>query len=245
LGGALIVVLGAIVVVTGGLKGKAQHDSAATTPQAETEEEGKEVQFRLWQRTTKPLPGLDGVRVAVGDVTGGKVKIALALADGRSLVEERSVASGDRVKFEHEGRGYQIRISELRNALIGDDEVVMVLRRAAGPRTRLVLTEDEKIERLIGSVKGLQGAVFIRNGGEHSAADAVEHMRRKWENGKGRIKTAKQFIEFAASRSLLSGETYRIRMADGTEVTSEAFLKKKLAELEATPPATRPAKAKE
>lgn len=242
-GGALAVALGAIVVATGGLRGRTPRDHTATTAPVAAQEQQEEVRFSQRQRTTKPLPGLDAVRVSIGDVTGGKVKLSLALADGTPLVEERKLGNGDQVKFEHDGRAYRLTVSKLRNALIGDDEVAMVLVQTAGPHTRPSLTEDQKIEQLIAAVKDLKGGVFIRNGGEHSAADAVEHMRRKWENGKDRIKTARQFIEGAASRSSLSGEAYRIRLADGTEVTSESFLKQKLAELEATPAATQPAKA--
>src|SRR5688500_6287369 len=107
-GGALAVALGAIVVATGGLRGRTPRDLTATTTPAAAQEQQKEVRFTQRQRTTKPLPGLDAVRVSIGDVTGGKVKLSLSLAIGTPLGEERKLANGDQVKFEHEGRAYQL-----------------------------------------------------------------------------------------------------------------------------------------
>jgi hypothetical protein len=199
-----------------------------------------EVRFRQWQRTTKGLPGAgDQVRLSIGDVTGGKVKVSVGLTGDETLVPERAMSEGDKLQFTLDEREYEIAVEELRNALIGDDEVVFMLREVdANPPA--ALSEEQKIERLIAAVGELRGATFIRNGGEHSPADAVEHMRRKWENGKGRIRTAKDFITHAASRSSLTGEAYRIRMPDGMEVTSETFLMKTLRQMEAA--TTRAAK---
>ena len=189
-----------------------------------------EVTFRQRQRTTKVLPGVEGeVRLSVGDVTGGKVKVSVTTAEGEALVEARAVKEGDVVNVPVGERKLLLTVKDLRNVLIGKDEVVFVLREAGAP---VALTEEEKIERLMAAVKELKGAVFIRNGGEHSAGDAVEHMRRKWERGKKEITTAREFVEKAGSKSSISGEAYRIRFEDGREVTAEEFLLKKLGEVE-------------
>src|SRR5688500_3891019 len=62
-------------------------------------------------------------------------------------------------------------------------------------------TEQEKIKRLISTVENLKDATFIRNGQEHSAKDAADHMRRKWKSNEGSIKSARDFIRVAASKS--------------------------------------------
>ena len=47
-----------------------------------------------------------------------------------------------------------------------------------------------------------------------------------------RVKTAEDFIRYCGSQSSVSGQPYQIRYADGRTVTSESFLRAKLAELE-------------
>ena len=94
------------------------------------------------------------------------------------------------------------------------------------------LTETEKIEALIRAVEDLKDAKFVRNGSEYDAKDAGAHLRRKWDAGKDRIKTARDFIRLAASKSSTSGKPYLIRFKDGKEVESEKFLSGQLDEIE-------------
>lgn len=82
------------------------------------------------------------------------------------------------------------------------------LASAATPKT--------EIEGLLAYLKGLEGAVFIRNGSEHSASEAEAHLRLKWERQADKIATAEDFIALCATRSSMSGERYRIRFQDGT-----------------------------
>ncbi|WP_109022116.1 DUF5329 family protein [Leptospira kobayashii] len=96
------------------------------------------------------------------------------------------------------------------------------------------LTEEQKIESLILSVQKLDG-VFIRNGEEHGAKEAAEHLRYKLNSAKKSIFapdpkdwTAKLFIEKVASKSFLSGEVYKIKLKDGKTVTSQSWLEVEL-----------------
>jgi hypothetical protein len=84
---------------------------------------------------------------------------------------------------------------------------------------------------LLAYVKQLDGAVFLRNGGEHAPAAAEAHLRMKWEKQSARITTAENFIELCATKSSLSGERYRIRLKDGTVRDSAELLHERLAEL--------------
>ena len=84
--------------------------------------------------------------------------------------------------------------------------------------------EAKKIEALIQAVAQLQGqAIFIRNGSEHDAQAAAEHLRLKWRNAGKRVKTAQDFIRCCATGSSMSGEAYRIRFKDGHEISSADF----------------------
>jgi hypothetical protein len=93
-------------------------------------------------------------------------------------------------------------------------------------------TEPEKVRALIGYVEKLEGAVFIRNGTEHDCKEAAAHLRRKWDGAKDKVKTAKEFVQHAASKSSISGKPYQIRFKDGTVKTSEEVLLKKLEGIE-------------
>jgi len=90
--------------------------------------------------------------------------------------------------------------------------------------------EAGKIGTLIAAVENLQGAVFIRNGSEHTPREAAEHLRLKLGKAGRRVRTAEDFIRYCASRSSLSGKPYLIRYEDGTTVTTD-FLEEKFAAL--------------
>ena len=96
------------------------------------------------------------------------------------------------------------------------------------------LTEDQKIESLIKIVAELKDAVFIRNGKEHSAKAAAEHLRKKWDYARKEVKTARDFIDKIASKSHTTGQPYLIRFKDGREVKSGDFLSDRLKEIEKT-----------
>ena len=105
--------------------------------------------------------------------------------------------------------------------------------RAAAPASHL--SEAQKIQALIASIEGLKGAVFIRNGSEHDAAQAAGHLRRKLDYAGKRITTAEQFIDKLATGSSMSGKPYKIRYADGRTVDSAVFFREQLRKLEAAP----------
>lgn len=89
-------------------------------------------------------------------------------------------------------------------------------------------SETARIQYLLASVEALEGATFIRNGSEHDARAAAAHLRLKLKAAGNKVQTAEDFIKFCASRSSMTGESYLIRLADGTTVQSEAFFRNKL-----------------
>jgi len=90
--------------------------------------------------------------------------------------------------------------------------------------------EVRKIDFLIESIETLQNAQFIRNGSAYDGKAAAAHLRLKLRNAGTKIVTAEDFIRYCASGSLMSGVPYQIRFSDGRVVTSEEFLRHKLAE---------------
>jgi hypothetical protein len=67
-------------------------------------------------------------------------------------------------------------------------------------------------------------ATFIRNGKEHTPAEAVAHIKEKYDHFKGEIKTPEDFIGLSASKSLLTGKPYLVRTPDGKEMHLDAWL---------------------
>ena len=180
------------------------------------------------QRSTTALPGSGGeLLITVDDVTRGQVMVSVAWKDGRVVAPTRSMRERQRVRFGIEGFRYELVLVRLANALVGQDYATFRLGCVAK-----ALSETEKIEALIAALGGLEGVVFIRNGTEHGAREAVEHIRRKWAWKKDEIATAGDFIRIAASGSSTSGDPYRIRLADGTEMTTEVWFRRELAWIE-------------
>lgn len=93
------------------------------------------------------------------------------------------------------------------------------------------LSESQKIEQLIATVRSLEGAAFIRNGSEHTPQEAADHMASKWKKHSGKIRTAEDFIEHLATKSSMSGEKYMIRFSDGKQVPAADILHRKLEQL--------------
>ncbi len=62
---------------------------------------------------------------------------------------------------------------------------------------------------------------FLRNGREYDAQEAREHIQKKYNYAKDAIETTEQFIEYTATRSHLSGQSYRVNCAGQEQVSSE------------------------
>lgn len=181
------------------------------------------------QRSTVVVPGSDGeLLLTADDITRGQVMVSLSTASSDSVLPPRSMRSDDAVPFKFGKSTYTLTLKQLNNALVGEDVATFVILGSSDT----ILTEEEKIERLIEAVAELQGATFIRNGAEYSAAEAADHLRLKWRAAGDEIKTAEQFIDTIASKSSTSGEPYQIRMPDGKVMQADAYLRKRLVEIE-------------
>jgi len=210
---------------------------------------GLPVEMTVEQRTTTPVPGSKGaVQVTIDDVTRGQVMASLAGNAGEPLLAPTSLREGDSASFELDGQTYYVTLKALENELIGDDSAVLVIHDEPPPASATQSPETEaagsnvkapsgdaeaaRIRQLIDHVRSLEGAVFIRNGEEHTPAEAADHLQRKWDYAGDQIATAEQFIEQLASESSTSGELYIIRLRDGNEVPSGQYLREQLDDIE-------------
>ena len=73
----------------------------------------------------------------------------------------------------------------------------------------------DEIAHLIDFVRH-SSCTFIRNGTEYNGGEAADHVQAKYDYYKDEIKTVEDFIERAASKSVLSGKPYEVRCGDKT-----------------------------
>ena len=104
---------------------------------------------------------------------------------------------------------------------------------AAQPVSASSRTPAAEIDALIDRVAKAKGVIFIRNGTQHTAAQAAEHLQRKRKAAGKRIATPEQFIDQLGARSSVTGKAYRVRLPDGTEIDSAVWLDGLLREVRA------------
>jgi uncharacterized protein DUF5329 len=100
---------------------------------------------------------------------------------------------------------------------------VSLLRAAAATEST-----DQTIDYLLKYIADSH-AVFIRNGAEHTPAEAFEHVKAKYEHYKKEIKTPEDFIRLAATKSLLTGQLYLVRSEGAQERRLDEWLTEALA----------------
>ena len=73
----------------------------------------------------------------------------------------------------------------------------------------------------------VSGCEFFRNGTWHDSVTARAHLSTKYDYlvARNSIKTAKDFIDKAATKSSLSGRAYEVRCGVCTTVTTSEWLK--------------------
>lgn len=86
-------------------------------------------------------------------------------------------------------------------------------------------TETE-IEHLLDFI-ARSGCTFIRNGSEYPSPDARSHMEMKYDYAKKKIARAEQFIDYVATKSSLTGQSYLVR-CEGREYSTSAWLSTEL-----------------
>lgn len=211
--------------------------AAVAKPPLDLPPEGATV--RVEQRHEAAVPGsAESLRVALGDISGGGVQLTVARRDGSGVLVSRAVAQGDVVPLLLDGHAYAIVVETVHNVLVGDDWAQLRIRPEsptaaaqagpAGTDPSPVVDERTRIEGLLAKIAAAD-IVFIRNGSDHTAAEAADHLRSKWSRAGDRIATAEEFIEQLASRSSQSGEPYQVRLPDGTLRDAGPWLREQLA----------------
>jgi len=85
----------------------------------------------------------------------------------------------------------------------------------------------ESIEYLLEFVKS-SDVTFVRNGKEYNAEAAHEHMKKKFDHFKKEVSSPEDFVRLSATKSLISGKSYKVILKDGTSSTCAEWLLKEL-----------------
>jgi hypothetical protein len=110
--------------------------------------------------------------------------------------------------------------------------LLLALALAAASHAAPPAAEQARIDRLIDAVAQQRDVQFVRNGKAYGPADAASFLREKLKARGADVATAEQFIDRIASSSSTSGQPYRMRFADGREVTSGEYLHTRLKALD-------------
>lgn len=101
------------------------------------------------------------------------------------------------------------------------------------------MSEEQKIEKLLKIIEKAD-ASFLRNGKEHPASVAKDHLKMKmdratrqfWFFGPKKKITAQEFVTHIASKSSTTGKPYLLKLQDGKIQEVGPWLHGKLKELE-------------
>lgn len=121
--------------------------------------------------------------------------------------------------------------------------VALLMSMAAASNADETITEaqaKQEIHYLLQYIAD-SGATFIRNGDEHSARDAADHLAMKYRRASRYAKTAEDFIDNLASKSSFTGKPYTVVTADGKDLKSHDWLYAALNEYRQNPNSQSPA----
>ncbi|MGQ8365846.1 DUF5329 family protein [Glaciecola sp. 1036] len=69
---------------------------------------------------------------------------------------------------------------------------------------------------------------YERNGKIHTGAEAVEHIKKKYDYYKDDIVTAEDFVKYAATKSKMSGKFYWVQCDSNSRIKSKDWLLREL-----------------
>lgn len=181
--------------------------------------------FTVVQRKNAVVPGSRGwLLVQIDDITGAQTLLEVKTADGRTLVERRSVGVRDQIPVELRSGKYVIVCKRLVNFLIGDDFAELEVVPAPDLRPDPVALLLHRIAKA--------DLTFVREGRDYTGAIAAAHLRLKLDT-LGREVTVAEFIDEVAGKSGATGKPYEVRSADGKSQPMRDWLRAEQAAIEA------------
>jgi hypothetical protein len=106
--------------------------------------------------------------------------------------------------------------------------VLLLLGLTAWVRADVPATQSAEVQHLLSFV-ATSNCSLIRNGSRHDASEAVAHIRKKYDYFRAEIHSTEEFIAYAATRSTLSGQVYRVECPGRPVIDSAQWLLQELA----------------
>jgi Family of unknown function (DUF5329) len=88
-------------------------------------------------------------------------------------------------------------------------------------------SQKHEVEHLLEFVESTK-CTFERNGRMHSGEEASKHINRKYKHYRDQITSTEEFIEYAATKSSMSGKDYLVYCETDTPVKSKDWLLEEL-----------------
>ena len=82
---------------------------------------------------------------------------------------------------------------------------------------------QSEIDHLISYIRN-SDCTFIRNGKAYGPEEAVQHILKKYDYFRSKIETAEAFIDFCATKSILSNRPYEIGCPGKDVIENRAWL---------------------
>ena len=129
-----------------------------------------------------------------------------------------------------------MKISTLRLMITAVAVCLAICVALANPETSMAVTpsEQSRIGALLDAIERENDLIFIRNGSEHTAQEAVNHLKLKLRRAENRISTAEEFIDHLATGSSSSKKPYQVRRTGGKSEPAGPFFHRLL--LKVAPP---------
>lgn len=183
----------------------------------------KGFKFQLVQRTQITLPSVDGnVICSINDITKGQTQIVIK--ENEKVLVAESIMEMEPINFRFNNFSYTITCKHMVNKLFGDDYATFEIVENYHTK-KVEIDETMEIEALLKSIES-SDIIFVRNGEEHTPQEAADHLRSKWEQSNGKIKTKQAFIDHLATKSSITGELYYVILKDGSKLPVAVWLKK-------------------
>ncbi|NOQ63503.1 MAG: hypothetical protein GQ582_03210 [Methyloprofundus sp.] len=87
--------------------------------------------------------------------------------------------------------------------------------------------QQHEVQHLMNFVKS-SACQIVRNGSAHNAADALEHIQKKYDYFKGDISTSEEFIDYSATKSTMTGWYYFVECKGKERVKTKDWLLQEL-----------------
>jgi hypothetical protein len=184
-------------------------------------------EIKFVQRESKTIKGSDGdVEIYIGDVTMGQAQIVIKGIGNNKLYFKSDMSANSEGYFQYEkNKYYRIKVNKFENHLVHDDLAFISMREISeeiGKQKAMAITDNkataisgDEIRKLIDRVKNSK-LKFIRNGELLEDSVMAEHIESKYILNREDIKTKEDFIDRIISKSMTTGETYKVILGKDT-----------------------------